>query len=321
MKVLYPDQVLALCVQNANAEFPKSFLRDDYPKRKWRGTGSSAWIRALCDARSSAVGIAWTNAKQIDIAVHPLRSSGTTTSTSTGKLVDASATFITNGVTAGDVVINSTDETSTTVSSVDSQTQLTLADDIFTTGESYVIEHPTATESTTYYIEDATTYYEFITGVQNQYRDVIGTTVLYEYTYQYFPHIIEITLQALPGETIECGILRAGMVMTFPDPLYGIKEGLRDTSIIKELNNGARYVRKRDIVRTFDMQVVMKRDRDFYTIMRDFVRINGVKPTFWKTASIATTDWSVFGALSGMPDGTHSYPEYSEISMRIEEAI
>lgn len=267
------------------------------------------------------MGIAWTNAKQIDIAIHPLRSSGAATSTSTGKLVNSAATFTTDGVTAGDVVINTTDETFTTVSHVDSQTQLTLADDIFIVGESYVIEHPTATESTTYYVEDATTYFEFITGVQNQYRDVIGTTVFYEYTYQYFPHIVEVTLQALAGETIECGIMRAGMVLTFPDPRYGIKEGLRDTSIIKELNNGAQYVRKRGIVRTFDMQVVMKRDRDFYTLMRDFVRINGVSPIFWKTTALATTDWSVFGALNGMPDGAHSYPEYSEVSLRIDEAI
>ena len=64
---------------------------------------------------------------------------GAATSTSAGKLVDAGAAFVANGVLAGDAVVNATDDTATTVSSVDSQTQLTLAADIFTSGEAYVV--------------------------------------------------------------------------------------------------------------------------------------------------------------------------------------
>lgn len=65
---------------------------------------------------------------------------GTTTSTSSGKLVDANATFQTDGVSAGDAVYNSTDGTWTKVSSVDSETQLTIADDIFTISEDYQVK-------------------------------------------------------------------------------------------------------------------------------------------------------------------------------------
>jgi len=66
--------------------------------------------------------------------------SGTTTSTVSNKLVDSNQNFNTN-VTVGDYVINETDSTQTTVTAIDSGTQLSLADDIFTSGEDYVIYH------------------------------------------------------------------------------------------------------------------------------------------------------------------------------------
>jgi hypothetical protein len=65
--------------------------------------------------------------------------SGETTSTLADSLVDSLATFSTDGVTAGDYVYNTTDNTSTRVISVDSETQLTLLDDIFVSGETYEI--------------------------------------------------------------------------------------------------------------------------------------------------------------------------------------
>ena len=65
---------------------------------------------------------------------------GTTTSTTANKLVDSGQNFLTT-VTVGDYVTNETDETKTTVTAIDSNTQLSLADDIFTSGEDYIIYH------------------------------------------------------------------------------------------------------------------------------------------------------------------------------------
>jgi hypothetical protein len=66
------------------------------------------------------------------------KASGTNTSVSANKLVDSGATFVTNGVAINDIVVNDTDNTRTTVSNVDSETQLSLNADIFTaTGKSY----------------------------------------------------------------------------------------------------------------------------------------------------------------------------------------
>jgi hypothetical protein len=65
--------------------------------------------------------------------------SGTTTSTTSFKLVDSGATFLSD-VRQGDVVENTTDGTFTYVDTIDSDTQLTLQNDIFVSGEGYSIE-------------------------------------------------------------------------------------------------------------------------------------------------------------------------------------
>jgi len=63
---------------------------------------------------------------------------GTTTATTASKLVDSSANFVKDAA-AGDTVLNTTDSTSTTISAIDSTTTLSVAADIFTTGETYEI--------------------------------------------------------------------------------------------------------------------------------------------------------------------------------------
>lgn len=67
------------------------------------------------------------------------RTTGTTTATTANKLVDSGATFLTD-VGAGDLVKNTTDGTYSSVDSVDSDTELTLENDIFTSGESYSVD-------------------------------------------------------------------------------------------------------------------------------------------------------------------------------------
>lgn len=55
------------------------------------------------------------------------------------KLIDSGVNFISTGVKAGDTVFNITDSTTTTVTAVDSATQLSLAADIMATAEIYMI--------------------------------------------------------------------------------------------------------------------------------------------------------------------------------------
>lgn len=64
--------------------------------------------------------------------------SGTTDGVAANKLIDSGQNFLTT-VEVGMSVKNTTDTTSTIVASVDSDTQLTLDDDIFISGENYQI--------------------------------------------------------------------------------------------------------------------------------------------------------------------------------------
>jgi len=65
---------------------------------------------------------------------------GTTTSGSATQLIDNTATFLTNGVQLGMIVVNTTDGTQTTVIGIENDTTLTVANNIFAvTAKAYVI--------------------------------------------------------------------------------------------------------------------------------------------------------------------------------------
>ena len=64
---------------------------------------------------------------------------GVADGTASNKLIDSTATFVTDAIQIGDIVRNLTDDVKTFVSAVDSQTSLSLDDDIFVSGEDYEI--------------------------------------------------------------------------------------------------------------------------------------------------------------------------------------
>lgn len=75
------------------------------------------------------------------VLVYPVElAAGTNTSVASLQLVDSGATFITDGVKVDDIVVNTDTGNVSTVLSIDSQTTLTLTDDIFTaTPDNYKI--------------------------------------------------------------------------------------------------------------------------------------------------------------------------------------
>lgn len=66
-------------------------------------------------------------------------SEGTATSTVSGSISDTNADFVTDGVRVGDIISNTTDKSTTVVTGLTSDTQLAVEDDIFASGDSYVI--------------------------------------------------------------------------------------------------------------------------------------------------------------------------------------
>ena len=92
--------------------------------------------------------------KYIKLPIATEKDSGTTTSTSADKLVQTGQNFTTT-VAIGDYVYNTTDNTSATVSAVDSDTTLSLSANIMASGEDYVILSPSASDQSVLVTLDA----------------------------------------------------------------------------------------------------------------------------------------------------------------------
>lgn len=126
----------------------------------WAGTNSGKLYRQnslnirVCDASGNPI----TNARVIlskigEIDIEALTNSngdivdstfaridGISTTTTVNKLIDSSATFITSVVRRGQYIFNKTTFKFSYVVSVDSETQITLRDDIFVSGDTYFID-------------------------------------------------------------------------------------------------------------------------------------------------------------------------------------
>jgi len=171
----------------------------------------------------------------------------------------------------------------------------------------------------------ATTWYSFITGDGNYFK-----SIWHEYSHIncQSAHKIKIVFSRADSVVVYCGVIRAGKSKDFRNPAYGLNEGLKDYSIIKELNNGTRYARKRDIARTFSGTVTVDRDPDFYKFMHDVAQTAGPIPLAWliyddgvTTTSDEENRWAIFAYFESMPSGSHSYFSHSEISFSLVEAI
>ena len=320
MKLLYPERVLFFTAQTANANYPISNIRDSHPQKYWKATSTSSWVRLHCDIQSAAVAMAGINAIHIDITIKSVITGSSTTATNL-KLIDSAALFVTGGIQAGYFVWNHATGATTTVVSVDSETQVTLAADIFSIGNAYSIETGDLVPIVSTDFGGAVTYSELITSsgaVMN--RTSLNKSFGYQYGYQTVKHNILINL--FSSDMTHCGVMSAGQLMQFNDPEYGLTEGLKDYSIIKDLNNGSPYVKKRFIARTFSGKTILHNDIDFYTFMRDFSRINGSLPAFWwVTDKTDNAEWVVFAMFDSMPGGSHSYPLNSEVNFSITEVF
>ncbi len=135
-------------------------------------------------------------------------------------------------------------------------------------------------------------------------------------------HGLEITLSSAVGTILKVGVIRSGTVVNLVDPKYGIKEGLHDYSVSEELNNGAFYYKKRDIVRTFDFTLFEDRSIDFYAFMHGVALVRGRAPLAWRlSANVTDWQWIVYARTIVMPGGDHAYPNNSLINVKLREEV
>ena len=141
------------------------------------------------------------------------------------------------------------------------------------------------------------------------------------YTEQTAVHTIEIELTAPSGEAVYAGVLKVGKGVSINDPSYGLTESRRDFSIVKELNNGAYYIRKKDSVRTFDLRFLEDRAVDFYrfTAVADYYGPNPV--AILLAEGIDDLEWCIFGHILNPFSAQHAYLNHSSVSFNIVEAV
>lgn len=141
------------------------------------------------------------------------------------------------------------------------------------------------------------------------------------YTEQVANHTIEITLTAAPGSTVYAGVLKIGKGVSLVNPDYGLTESRRDFSIVKELNNGAYYIRKKDSVRSFGLNFIEDRATDFYkfTQIMDYY---GPSPLAVLLAeNIDDLEWAIFGHVLSPFSARHDHLNHVAAGYSIIEAV
>lgn len=143
-----------------------------------------------------------------------------------------------------------------------------------------------------------------------------------EFTAQSAACSVVLVFTAPVGAVVYAGLIRAGVRSEFPNPNQdGKKEGRVSHSIVKPLSNGARYIKKRHIVRSFSGSIRMVRE----TQLRQWLDIfddNGEEPLMWLPVhGIDDNQFVVFGHQLQPPDTGHSWPNHSLVTYYIEEAV
>jgi len=146
-----------------------------------------------------------------------------------------------------------------------------------------------------------------------------------EFSYPYYYDVHTVILDLDTGNInvpVISGIVKIGESFKFNrDTQKGLKEGLIDYSISKQLSNGAYYYKKRDVVRTFSGTLFLKRDREFYMFMHQVFRDIGSEPIFWRITDLENADWLVYARAEKMPSGTHAYADNSTVNYTLTEVL
>lgn len=136
------------------------------------------------------------------------------------------------------------------------------------------------------------------------------------------PHIVKLALVA--ASIPSAGILRAGNVEEFNDPAYGINEGSNDYSIEKELNNGADYFRKRNVVRSFSGISIFETRANCFKLKHDIFDAVGPKPLAIRLVHNKITDdeFVLFAKRVDSPQIDFSYgASNARINLNLKEVV
>ncbi len=136
------------------------------------------------------------------------------------------------------------------------------------------------------------------------------------------PHIVTISLTA--ATPVSAGIVRAGNVEEFKDPAPSLGESSIDFSIEKEMNNGADYFRKRNVVRTYDALQMIETRPNAWTFKHDIFDAVGPKPLairLVQNANITDDEFVIFARRLDPPHLEHLSNAHSRVTFSLRAVI
>ena len=324
MKIINPEREnqTGSTASSSNANFPLANLFDKHPRNVWKANvANEATLRVKIDAGNNAIALFNTNAddvictitrdsleQNLDNAAAVDKSGGKVGIPCTGHGYSTDDQVFLNGTTNYDGV--------ETVDSSSSANEIVIV-------ATYAAETFAGTE--TVCIIQATETFD-LRLIDNYSRFFADDPLIYrrfwmDYAYLNYAATATIKLTPESGETVYGGTLKAGQIYEFNNPSYQLREGRKDYSIRKELNNGAFYTRKRNIVRTFSGKLLVTRDVEFYQFIDIYDQFGPDPAAFLICDDIDDLEWSVYAVMETPLTGDHSYPTNSVIRFQLLEVV
>jgi len=167
-----------------------------------------------------------------------------------------------------------------------------------------------------YNLRQCTTYYELITDGGRKW-----TQIWAEYAYQSDIHKIELEFIGSSDPYIKVGVIKAGLANIFRNPKYGLSMSLEDKSIIRELSNGADYIRHRDVIRKFKGSLTIDAGGDIHNFLHKIHQDRGIRPMAYLIVDENNFMWATFARAINLPDATRSSLGHYNVTFNLKEAI
>jgi hypothetical protein len=149
-----------------------------------------------------------------------------------------------------------------------------------------------------------------------------GGRIWADYSEFLTPHVVTISITA--ASVPSAGIVRAGNVEEFRDPGPEHEEASVDFSVEKELNNGADYYRKRNVVRKFTGLSMVETRANAWAFKHDIFDHVGPCPLaikLFSDASITDDEFIIFAKRVDPPKLRHLTSTLTRISFSLREVI
>jgi len=314
MKIMYPEKHGTPTVTSEDANYPIANLLDDRRRKVWKAANGVqiAILRVPITANAEAIALHKTNAETaictitLDSSEQTLNAAAATDEG--GGLVGIPLTG--HGYIEGNIILLNDTTNYDGVHTLPSQAAGNANKIIITA--TYQAETFAGTETACIVIESTTHTLETATRTYDRFWQ--------EYTAQSAAHTATIKLTAGTGETIEAGVVRAGVLVDFPDPRYGIGESRKSFTIKRQYPTGGWYIKTLGSIRIFTCTLRLTRSTEFYNLADVYEYYLENPMSILLLEGIDDLQYSVFAQMLDPFDGKHDYITKSDMNITFHEA-